>query len=193
MSAEFQHAILFTGHMIDAPDRASPRFPARAEPAARNAIRAALKSILAVHRGPALGLAGGASGGDILFHELCFELGVPTRLCLALPLDQSRDISVAPAGPAWIRRFDRLIDRLGSANIYILADSVHADPSLNIWARANLWMLDEAIAAAPKRTLLALWDGKPGDGPGGTEHLVTMAPSLGVEVFPPIATQPLFA
>jgi len=188
MSTAFQHAILFTGHMIDAPSRAEPRFPPRAEPAVRAAMRRALETIIASGPAPAFGMAGGASGGDILFHELCFELEMPTRLYLALPVDQARSVSVSPPGRGWVRRFDLLLNRLGPAAIHVFPNTPGSDPG--IWARANLWMLDEAIAAAPKRTLLALWDGKPGDGPGGTEHLVTTAPSLGVEVFPPIPIGP---
>jgi hypothetical protein len=30
-----------------------------------------------------IGIAGGACGGDILFHEVCEELKIPTRLFLA--------------------------------------------------------------------------------------------------------------
>jgi hypothetical protein len=54
-------------------------------------------------------------------------------------------------------------------------------------------MVEEAIAIAPQRTLLALWDGKAGDGPGGTEHLVKAAPGFGLDVAPVIRTQSLFA
>ena len=49
--------------------------------------------------------AGGASGGDILFHEVCAELSVPTTLWLALPPDRYVMESVAPAGPDWVPRF----------------------------------------------------------------------------------------
>jgi hypothetical protein len=52
-------------------------------------------------------------------------------------------------------------------------------------------MVEEAVALAPQRTLLALWDGKGGDGPGGTEHLVSVAPSYGIRVAPPIPMQSL--
>ena len=196
MPTPFQHAILFTGHMIDAPGRAHPRFPARAEPAARTAIHTSLETIRATHPGPTIGIAGGASGGDILFHEVCSTLNIPTQLYLALPPEQYLQTSVAAAGEEWIIRFQVLTARL-SHDTFILDDKVtlpsaltRADP-LNIWARTNLWMVSEAISLAPNRTLLALWDGRSGDGPGGTEHLVAVAPSLGIEVFPPITTQSL--
>ena len=69
--------ILFTGHQVDAPGRQEPRFPADKEPLARAAIR---EAVLREAAGPggAVGLAGAASGGDILFHEVCAELGIAT-------------------------------------------------------------------------------------------------------------------
>jgi len=39
--------------------------------------------------------------------------------------------------------------------------------------------------------LIALWDGKGGDGPGGTEHLVNAAPGYAVRVAPVITMQSL--
>lgn len=196
----FDHAVLFTGHMIDAPDRKTARFPARAEAAARDAIQQSLEEVLAklTDAGTMVGIAGGASGGDLLFHEVCGVLSIPTLLCLALPADQYIEASVAPAGADWVRRFNALIARHGPDAIRILNDgfmlpqSLTGGTVLNVWQRTNLWMVEEAIAIAPQRTLLALWDGKPGDGPGGTEHLVESAPGFGIDVAPIIASQALF-
>jgi len=231
----FDHAVIFTGHMIDAPGRTAARFPARAEAAAREAMRGALSQVLERiagrfassippiandkgamdgapgHRrhiedrtapraqaGTVVGIAGGASGGDILFHELCFEHGIPTLLRLALPVEEYIEASVTPAGGDWVRRFHALIDRLGPDAVRVLDDSVvlpealTGGADLNIWQRTNLWMVREAVALAPRRTLLALWDGAAGDGPGGTEHLVKAAPGFGIDVAPIIRTQSLF-
>ena len=44
----YDHAILFTGHMIDAPGRKAVRFPARAEAAARAAIARSLITLVAL-------------------------------------------------------------------------------------------------------------------------------------------------
>jgi len=196
----YGHVILFSGHMMDAPGRTVPRLPARAETAACAAIGQALEAILAADPPPqkTVGIAGGASGGDILFHEQCAALGVPTLLRLALPVEEYIAASVAPAGQDWVRRFRALVERLGPGAIrvlderIVLPESLTGGAELNIWQRTNLWMVDEALALASKRTLLALWDGRPGDGPGGTEHLVRTAPGFGIEVAPVIRTQPLF-
>ena len=80
-----KRVLLFAGHMIDAPDRKSLRFPADKESLARKEIKDAIVKEMNTAPGVSCGYAGGASGGDILFHEVCAELGIPTRLYLAIP------------------------------------------------------------------------------------------------------------
>jgi hypothetical protein len=171
--------LLFTGHMIDAPGRARPRFPADREEVARQAIRRAVESELRRPGGVAGGIAGGASGGDILFHEICAELRIPTQVFLALPRGQFIEESVRPAGGNWRERFDSLLDKLPSR---VLAESqelpgwLAKKPEYGIWQRNNLWTLYNALAQGGEDvTLIALWDGKKGDGPGGTGDLVERA------------------
>jgi hypothetical protein len=171
--------LLFTGHMIDAPGRERPRFPPDCEKVARQAIRRAVESELERPGGVAGGIAGGASGGDILFHEICAELGIPTQLFLALPKSEFIAESVLPAGGDWRERFDRLFDRLPRR---VLAESQELPGWLaektgyGVWQRSNLWMLDNALAqGGGDVTLIALWNGEQGDGPGGTGDLVERA------------------
>jgi hypothetical protein len=59
--------LLFSGHMIDAPDRPTPRFPPEKEPVAAVAIA---NTIVEIGAGPGdLAICGGACGGDLLFAE----------------------------------------------------------------------------------------------------------------------------
>lgn len=189
----FAHGILFTGHMIDHPDRAIPRFPARAEFAARAAIHDALRSLSSGLPAATVGIAGGACGGDILFHESCADLGIPTRMLLALPPNQFAERSVAHGGANWVDRFHSLLQRLGPDKVLVmtLSDGRLEGHTANIWQRANIWMIEEVLCLAPDRILLALWDGKKGDGPGGTEHLIHLATRHGVHPAPVISTESL--
>jgi hypothetical protein len=191
---EFAQSVLFTGHMIDAADRKEARFPPRAEGAARMAIRESVLQLSDWDGAPMVGIAGGASGGDLLFHEVCAELGIATRLRLALPVEEFIATSVAPAGIGWVQRFHILVKQLGPKNVRVMGenDGRKYEATEDVWSRANLWMVEDTVALAPQRTLLALWDGKGGDGPGGTEHLVSVAPSYGIRVAPPITIQSLF-
>jgi len=175
--------ILFTGHRLDAPDRATPRFPAAKEAEARAMIREAVASIQAKCAGKLLGISGGASGGDILFHEVCEELNIPSQMFLVLPKADYIKASVGDAGPAWIERFNRLYEKL---KVRVLSDSdrlprwLRAKKDYSIWMRSNLWMLHNALAISQDRlTLIALWNGASGDGPGGTEDMVKRAQDRG--------------
>ena len=177
--------LLFTGHRVDDPGRKTPRFPADKESVARQAIKDAVAKEIADAGEIAFGIAGGASGGDILFHEVCAELGIPTKLYLALPPDQFIKASVRSAGPQWIERFWRLRERLPER---VLAASeelprwLQEKPDYSIWQRDNLWMLYNALAAGGDNvTLIALWNGEAGDGPGGTADLVDKAEDRGAK------------
>ncbi len=181
-STPLPHAVVFTGHMIDKEGRTPPRFPESCAGAARDEIRRRLSELE-----PTVGIAAAASGGDILFHETCADLGIPTDLRLAMPPQLFVNESVADAGPQWVKRFWTLVERkrgenrfapLGDAND--LPGWLQRKPGYSIWNRANLWMLEYALSKAPARlTVMALWDGKAGDGPGGTADLLVRAKELG--------------
>lgn len=180
--------LLFTGHMIDAPERSEPRFPGNgdAEQRARQMILASVLAERELESGAMLGIAGGACGGDILFHEVCAELGIETRLFLGLPREAFCRESVQHAGPDWVERYNRLCDRVAPR---VLAESkelpkwLRSRHDYGIWRRTNLWMLFNALALDPKSlTLIALWDQGRADGPGGTEDLVFEVQSRGHKV-----------
>lgn len=183
--------LLFTGHMIDRPDRSEPRFPAKLEPQVKIAITEKVrleKERVEKENEVLIGLAGGGSGGDILFHEVCAELGIKTRLFLALPRDQFVAESVAFAGPGWTDRFDQLYNRLP---VEVLAQSrelpnwLKKKKDYTIWERNNLWMLHQALENGGQyMSLIALWNGKGGDGPGGTAHMVREAKDRGARTIP---------
>lgn len=179
------HILLFTGHMIDKPDRATPRFPASREKSARAEIKKMVEKEIADQTKTYYGISGGACGGDILFHEVCKELNIPTTLYLALPRDQFITGSVAFAGPSWIDRFNALYATLPH---FILCDTpslpkwLEKKKDYTIWTRNNLWMLQNALVNGGMHlSVIALWDGKGGDGPGGTEHMVFEAKSKGAK------------
>lgn len=181
-----RHYLLFTGHMIDQPGRTEPRFPAEKEEAAKNAIREVMLKELSKIDGPVKGIAGGACGGDILFHELCGELNIPSELYLALPREKFLVESVQFAGPDWVERFDKLYKKLPRK---ILAETkelpkwLQKKAGYSIWQRNNLWMLYNALVCGGiQMTLVALWDGKGGDAAGGTEHMVQQARERGSKI-----------
>ena len=175
--------ILFTGHRVDVPGRQKPRFPPEREDQARTMILAAVSEVKEKSTGQLMGISGGASGGDILFHEVCEELDISTKMYLVLPKNAYIKASVADGGPGWVERFKRLFEK---KHPEILSDTgelprwLRAKKDYSIWQRSNLWMLHSALAISHDNlTLIALWNGEVGDGPGGTEDMVQRAKDRG--------------
>jgi hypothetical protein len=186
MQSIAKRVLLFTGHMIDAPGRKPPRFPADKVEVARQKINEAIAAEQQISGGIAYGVAGCASGGDIIFHQVCEAMGIQTRIFLALPRELYVRESVAPAGPQWVEEFNRLIR---SRQVRVLGDStdlpawLQEKPDYNIWQRNNLWNLHNALAAVGGEnvTLIALWNCATGDGPGGTADMVNKARDRGAK------------
>src|SRR4029453_938573 len=78
-----RQVFLFSGHRIDAPDRAQPRFPADKEAIAAQRVAEALERLGA---GPEdLAYSQAAAGGDLLFLEECQRRGVRCQVLLPFP------------------------------------------------------------------------------------------------------------
>jgi hypothetical protein len=166
--------LLFSGHLIDAPGRFDPRFPPSLEEAAKKAIERAIAEI-----GPTSAIASAARGGDILFHEACRAKGIQTTIVLPLPEAEFVRLSVSGAsGGHWEERFRTLMSDSGPAQI-IQLDSTH---SSNPFRDGNYAMLELAKMHDPMPTLLALWNGQNGDGPGGTADMVDAIQRMGGRV-----------
>ena len=179
------HYLLFTGHMIDKPGRKEPRFPASKEAIISQRIKEEIELLRSKTRGKLLGIAGGACGGDIIFHEICQRTGIATEFYLALPREQFLVESVEFAGTGWVERFDQLYKKIPT---HILSQTkelpgwLQKKENYTIWERNNLWELNYALARGGiNMTLIALWDGKGGDGPGGTSDMVKEAKARGAK------------
>jgi hypothetical protein len=161
---------LFSGHMIDAPDRLVPRFPAHRESAAAQAIAKTLTKFAA---GPHdLAICGGACGGDLLFAEACLARGM--TLELYIPFDEVTFLakSVDFADENW---HDRFFAVKAQASLHVMPDERGPlPPGETAYERNNLWMLDSAWRfGSDKIIFICLWNGEGGDGPGGVWHLMT--------------------
>ena len=92
--------------------------------------------------GVSFGIAGGACGSDILFHEVCESLGIPTRLFLALPEAQFQVESVNRGGPVWVDAvpdsFANVCRRACLADSKELPRWLAGKKDYDIWQRNNL-------------------------------------------------------
>jgi hypothetical protein len=159
--------VLFSGHMVDRPDRETPRFPATRVPAARRALARLLDRLGA--QPPDRAVTGGAGGGDLLFAELALARGM--ALEVYLPFERERFIatSVMPGGTVWLKRFESVI-----ADPRVALHVVPASDDADAYERCNLAMLDRAAALGKGVfDFVCMWDGESADGPGGTAHMVS--------------------
>jgi hypothetical protein len=167
-----RNVLLFSGHMIDAPGRKQPRFPADKESIARDAI---VDTLTQVGTGPGdLAICGGACGGDLIFAEACLARG--TGLELYLPFDEPTFLaeSVDFAAASW---HDRFLAAASKATMHVApAELGPLRPGEEPYERNNMWMLESAARFGPEKIVfICLWDGQGGDGPGGTRHLMAEA------------------
>jgi hypothetical protein len=167
-----RHVILFSGHMVDAPNRATPRFPAEKEAIAAQAIGGALDALGA---GPEdLALCQAAAGGDLLFLEACQERHVRCQILLPLPEPEFMERSILPSagGDSWRKRYFDMKAQLKDP-IRVMPDELGPLPSgVDPFERCNLWLLYTTLSWGVARArFICLWNGGGGDGPGGTEHL----------------------
>jgi len=160
--------VAFAGHLIDAPDRAVPRFPAALEAAAAAAIRARLEALDA-----GFGFSSAACGGDILFLEALRGRGAETTIVLPYGADQfERDsVDVVP-GAGWPARFRRALAE--ARDVFLAAEQRIAAGGMSYEYAA---LLIEGLAGVRADELdaellpLVLWDGAAG-GRGGTAPTV---------------------
>lgn len=172
-----RQVFLFSGHMVDAPNRAKTRFPVTMVPRATEEIGRVLEDLQA---GPGdLALTQGAAGGDLIFAEACVRRGVRLQLLLPLPEPEFIEASIKPSadGQAWFKRYVALKETLKPPHAEpprimpaeLGPTPAHASP----FERCNLWLLYTALSYGPDKVrFVCLWDGGGSDGPGGTQHMV---------------------
>lgn len=160
---------VFAGHMIDQPGRAQPRFPATLEGQVSREIGRVLEK-----QDIGIGYASAACGSDILFLEALLARQGEINVVLPFPPEEFRKTSVnLIPGSDWGDRFTRV---LGAATRVVVACEHRGRGSPVVYEYANF--LQDGLAILRARLLdtelvpLVVWDGRPGDGPGGTASLV---------------------
>ena len=161
--------VAFSGHIIDHPNRPQSRFPKELEKTVRNEIAHRLEEMNA-----GIAYSAAACGADIIFLEEMLKRG--GEINIILPFDEKsfkkESVDVIP-NTDWSNRFDKVMEK--AAQIKILG---YHNPEIDIYNYefANLFIFGAALVRKNiiDTTLktMAVWDGKPGDGPGGTASAV---------------------
>lgn len=171
--------VVFTGHMLDRPGRSAPRFAVTAADPIAQRIAQELEHLDGVE-----GYASAACGGDIVFHEAMLRRG--GKIHIVLPCnaaDFRKDCVEIGAAGDWGARFDRLLGEASS--VEILGEEYASDNAMAAEC-CNRVIVGLAARTSMQRrdslTLLALWDGRPGDAVGGTQSMVQFCMANGVRV-----------
>lgn len=177
-----RRVFLFTGHMIDAPDRPTERFPEDMTDLAKAAIENALDRFGAQEGD--LALCEGACGGDLLFARAALDRKL--RLHLRLPFDEPTFLrkSVSFAGPKWRDRYFDVKAESAQTRVLIMPAELGPTPEgRNDFERSNLWQLYSALAWGPQNVrVIALWNGEASGKRGGTDHMIKAVESRAGQV-----------
>jgi hypothetical protein len=155
--------------MIDQPGRSSPRFPDRLSESVKVSIKRWLQE-----NNVRIGFSSAACGADILFQEAVAELSGETRVVLPCQDEQFVQDSVAilPDGD-WVQRFHDVVKK---ATQVVYASDGKIETGAVSYDYANLFLQGMATVRACELETelvgLAVWDGRQGDGPGGTASVV---------------------
>ncbi|MEW9552300.1 hypothetical protein [Nonomuraea sp. NPDC050783] len=158
--------LLVSGHLVDRPGRPSPRFP-------QAAVGRVTGEMSAVFDEWAIGphstlICGGARGADIIGAELGLRRRATVKLRLALPPEEFARESVHLPGTSWLDRFTSLLPRV---EVEVLPAGEPA-AGASVFALANAWMIETARRIDGSPRAVVVWDGRPGDAPGGTADFV---------------------
>ena len=168
--------VVFAGHMIDRPDRSEPRFPEELASAVAAQIQQKLDKLE-----PGFAFSSAACGSDILFLEAMLDRGA--EVSIVLPYNEEefvRDsVEIVPRSN-WRARFDRVLARAARV---VTASNQRLEIGGVSYEFCNELILGLAtIRARQLHTQLiplAVWNGMPGDGPGGAASVVQNWQHLG--------------
>jgi len=156
--------LAFAGHLVDAPDRATPRFPAALAPS----VAAAIGARLARMHLPVV-YTSAACGADLIFIEAALAIGAEVNV--VLPFDQEDFVrtSVAPGGDTWTSRFQHALSR--AARVIMATEERYLDDDVLFEHAAMLLEGLCVLRAAQLETspsLLCVVDSAAPGGVGGT-------------------------
>jgi hypothetical protein len=158
-------AFLFTGYMIDHPNKERKTFPAEKENEIRKEILDKLESFKIGPDDRAY-VGGLSAGSEIIFAEICAEKGVKVRAYLPLPESAYVREFVSPGGDAWVNRFYEIRNHPLVEENYQIENVGLPKAGDDPFERNNRWALYSSLGRGiDKVTLIALWNSHGGDRP----------------------------
>jgi tetratricopeptide (TPR) repeat protein len=151
-------AFLFTGYMVDNPSKDKKNFPADKEKEIRADIKAALEKHHILPDDRAF-LGGLSAGSEIIFAEICAEMGIKVRAFLPLPESAYIRKFVSPGGDEWVERFYKIRNHPLVEEFYQVEHVGEPKRGDDPYERNNRWALYSSLGhGIDKLRLLALWN-----------------------------------
>jgi len=91
----------------------------------------------------------------------------------------AESVTFADPDRRWERSFNAVTHNVATIVLVVPDELGPAPDGVSVHDRCNRLMLYSALAYGLERlSFVALWNGEPGDGPGGTEHMVELVRKL---------------
>lgn len=178
--------VAVTGHMVDKPTRVDPRFLPESVSGVRETLTKRLE-LLEFRRGELRVLTSGTQGVDLLAIGWCLHRGWPADLYLPMGEEAflARAINYGVDAQSWLAIYRQA---KASPDITIHLPVYACEPTRifstpGSGTKQHYVDVNNHLAALlrPQDILLAYWDGKPGDAPTGTEHMIRTALGAGIQ------------
>ena len=170
---------VFSGHPVDRPGQAEPRFPAAMEKEVRGKIEQTLDKFHATQIDLAI-TSGAVAGSDIIFLEVCLARNMKVEI--HLPFEEATYIkdAISFAGDKWVERYYALKnhpDVIIRLQPDLLGPVKTGD---NVFERNERWALYSALVYGTDRMrAIILWDGIVSNEPGGPDSMIEQVRQLG--------------
>jgi class 3 adenylate cyclase len=165
--------IVYTGHMIDEPNSQTRRFPPQLEQSVRRRIDEELDQL-----NPKIAYGSAACGADLLFIEALLDRSTEVNIVLPFKADDFIETSVRHAGPQWIERFNRILERCAERITYATSEQYLGTKELfaftNHLVETLAYLRARSLATTPD--LVAVLDRNAPMAPGGTADFVARWP-----------------
>ncbi len=137
-------AFLFTGYMVDYAGKDKKTFPADKEKEIRQDIREKLESFNLGSEDRAF-VAGLSAGSEIIFAELCVEMGIKVKAFLPLPEAAYIREFVSPGGDQWVDRFYKIRNHHLVEEQYQVENVGPPKNGDDLYERNNRWALYSSL------------------------------------------------
>ncbi|MEM7405788.1 MAG: hypothetical protein AAF458_10885 [Pseudomonadota bacterium] len=168
-------ALAYSGHLTDSPDRSRARLPEARVGDLRSVVRSGLKRLA-----PDVVIGSAARGVDLLILEAAMALGITAEIVLPFTKEVFRALSVEqPTVPDWSNRFDAALEYASTVHLLSGASTCAEAVSFELANRVILGRLAKLAESGVDSDIMAVWDGQPGDGAGGTASFLALAQDSG--------------